>query len=102
MTTWSMKSLLMTALCAGVITGLSIWGHFAAIGSRSPGRWFAILAALPSVPGDLVAAFIGIGHGPDGFPTHADMVPYVFTFLLWWGFLYFIWSWRRQRGATRS
>ena len=100
MTPSSRKSLLMTAMGAGVITALSIIGNIATVGFATTGRRLAMLAALPSIPGDLLAAFLGIGHGPDGFPTQEEMVPYAFTFLLWWGFLFFVYRWWARRGAT--
>jgi hypothetical protein len=40
---------------------------------------------LPSLPAALIVGFLGLGRGPDGFPTERDAVLHVFTFLLWWG-----------------
>lgn len=96
----SVKLLVTTAVCAGVITIVSVIGNFAAIGFPTAGRRLAMVAAIPSIPGDLVAAFLGIGHGPDGFPTQEDMAPYAFTFLLWWVLFYFACRWWARRGAT--
>jgi hypothetical protein len=67
----------------------------------SPGLRPAILAALPGFPGQLLAVVFGIGHGPDGMPPQDDVAPYVFTFLLWWGFLYVTVKWlARRRGNS--
>jgi hypothetical protein len=61
---------------AVVIDGLSFIGNFAAISPASPGRRLAALAALPAMPGYFAAAFLGIGHAPDAFPTRGYVAPY--------------------------
>lgn len=102
MTAPSRKSYVTTAIWAVLIAGLSVIGCFAAIGFPTPGRRLAGLACVPAIPGQLVAAFLGIGHGPDGFPTQEDVAPYIFTFFLWWGLLHFARTWwRRRRTASR-
>ena len=93
MTASSMKSYVVTTICAVLITGLSVIGCHAAIGFATPGRRLASLACMPSVPGALISAFLGIGHGPDGFPTQDDVPPYVFTFFIWWGLFHFARTW---------
>ena len=60
------------------------------------------MLALPSIPGDLVVAFMGIGHGPDGFPNQADIAPYLFTFVLWWVLIHCTRKWWEGRRLTMS
>ena len=96
----AMKLLVVTAIGASVITGLSVIGNFAAISVDSPGRRLAVVAALPAVPGQIAAAFLGIGHGAHGFASHRDVEPYIVTFVLWWGLLHFASRRLARRGGT--
>lgn len=98
----SMKSYVIITIGALLITGLAVIECLGAIGFASPGRRLASLACRPAWPGALVAAFLGIGHGPNGFPTQEDVAPDIFTFFLWWGLLHFArrW-WTRSETAGR-
>jgi hypothetical protein len=98
----SRRTLVVTAVCAAAITGLSVVGNLVVVRHPSPGLRPAIFAALLSLPGGLLTGVLGMGHGPDGFPTQNDIVAYVFTFLLWWGSLYLSGRWWVRRGATNS
>jgi hypothetical protein len=100
MTTLSRKAPLTTAICAAGITGLSAIGSLAAIGPASAGRRLAAAAALPAIPGQIAAAFLGLGHGAHGFPSHRDVEPYILTFFLWWGILYLVVRRRARPRAT--
>ena len=100
MTAPSMKSYVITTIVALLITGLSVIGCFGAIGFASPRTRLASLACRPAWPGQLVAAFLGIGHGPEGFPTQEDVAPYIFTFFLWWGLLHFARRWWTRSGTA--
>src|SRR5689334_2779756 len=97
-----MRSYITTMLWAGLVTGLSAFGDFAVIGPPTWWRRLAILLVLPSYPGSIVVAFMGIGHGPDGFPNEEDVAPYVFTFVLWWGLIHFTRKWRARRRVAIS
>ena len=90
-----MKALLATAACAAVITVLAF------IGLRMDRRsTFAGVATLLVFAGATFAMFFGRGQGAHGMPNEHDVEPYLFTFLLWWGFLYFLYRWRVRRRAT--
>jgi hypothetical protein len=83
-----MKQRLTSAIWALVITAISLVGSHLEIGFTSPGRRLAHFASLPALPGAWVVALLGLGHGPDGFPTQEDVLPYLLTFLLWWGVIH--------------
>jgi hypothetical protein len=82
------RRIITSAILALAITAMSVVGSFAQIGFPSPRRHLAHLASLPAVPGAFVVAMLGLGHGPEGFPTHRDVPTYVLTFLLWSGVIY--------------
>ena len=100
MTAASRKAALTSAICAAGITALSVAGNLAAIGPASTARRLAAAAALPAIPGQIAAAFLGLGHGAHGFPSHRDVEPYVLTFFLWWGILYLVIRRRAHPRAT--
>jgi hypothetical protein len=93
-----------SAIFAGLITAISAWGLFAQIGFVTPMRRLAAVASLPAVPGIIVAALVGLGHGPDGWPHHRDPALYVFTFLIWWVVLDLGQRWwqRRRRASFKT
>lgn len=95
MTSSSKKALLATAACAGMITVLAFIGL--GMDRRST---FAGVATLLVFAGATLAAFFGRGQGAHGMPSERDVEPYLFTFLLWWGFLYLLYRWRVRRRAT--
>lgn len=99
--TLSMKPRFTSAIWALLITAISVAGSFLEIGFASPGRYLAHLASLPALPGAWAVAFLGLGHGPEGFPTQADVLPYLLTFLLWWGGIHGARVWW-ARGRTRG
>jgi hypothetical protein len=42
------------------------------------------IAAAPALPGFYAALFLGLGRGAHGFPTQADVAPYLLAFVFWW------------------
>ena len=95
MTMSSRKALVMTAACAALIAVVSVIGSH-----MDPRSGLATVAGLLTFGGDILAAFLGLAHRAHGFPNEDDLAPYVFTFLLWWAFLYFLSRWWRRRGVT--
>jgi hypothetical protein len=92
-----MNPRIISVISALVITAMSVVGSFTQIGFTSPGRRLAHLASLPALPGAVVVAVLGLGHGPDGLPNHRDVSMYVLTFLLWWGVIYGAYVWWTSR-----
>ena len=96
-----MKSLVVPAVCSALVTGLSTIGIFASMGFDSPARRLASVVAWPAVPGQLIVAILGIGGGPGGFPTQANVAPYVINFLLWLWLFHLARGFWRRRAARR-
>ncbi|HET7741722.1 MAG TPA: hypothetical protein VFL67_13840 [Mycobacterium sp.] len=69
---------------AALITFCAL-GNLVTVNSHSSWWLIRTLFIVPSFPAALIIGYLGLGHGPDGFPTGSDVVLYVLTFLLWWG-----------------
>jgi hypothetical protein len=78
------RRLLTSALWAGVIVAIGVYGTLAQIGTVGSEGWPAQIAAAPVVPAFFIAAVLGLGRGAHDFPTHEDVAPYLIAFVLWW------------------
>lgn len=94
---------LTSAIWAAGITVISVVGTFAAVATPhpSPWRWILVSAAVLSFPAAFIVGFLGLGHGPEGFPNQEDVVLYLFTFLFWWGIVELA-LWMRDAANTPS
>lgn len=99
----AMRPRISSAIWALLITAISVAGYFHQLGHSSSGQRLAQLAFLPALPAMWAVAFLGLGHGPDGFPNDTDVLPHILTFLLWWGVIHGarIW-WRAHLRARRG
>jgi hypothetical protein len=94
------RRIITSAIWALVIMAISVVGNFAQVGFPSPGRHVAGFAALLALPGQWAVLLLGLGHGPEGFPRHEDLEPYLLTFLFWWGVIHggrVLWAQLRSR-----
>lgn len=85
----------VSGVWAALITLPGILGSLVTVNSHSSWWLIRTVAFLPAFPAALIVGYLGLGNGPDGFPTERDVVWYVFTFLLWWAIVELIRSVRR-------
>ena len=93
-----MRRHLTSALIAAAITAVSGIAFFAGM-SRTIG-WLVAPAYVLMAPGLFLAFFLGFGSGGHGAVLHTDVIPYLLTFIVWWGVVTFVDT--RAGGAKRG